>query len=368
MRPTLLRILAALAVPMGALSVAFAETPTAPSASATASASPIPGGPAAPVVDILDVPGVIDPSIARYLTSEIADAERRGSSLVLLRMDSAGALKIGDDSSPAPPVARRIAAARVPVAVWVGPRGARAAGGARFVLEAADVAAASPGARIGDLHPADLGSPGRWTRLQERAALEALAATNGRRSGSLDARASGAEGLLRAIDGRVARTPAGTVVLRLPERETLVRFHKPGPIRRALHGLANPALAYLLLLGGVMLVVFELFQPGFGVAGVSGALVLAGAAYGFSVLPVRPWGLGVLLLGLALFTWDVAVHGLGVPSALGAAAVAAGSLTLGTAGALRIPGWLVALGVLSCVMFFVPIMTVAVRARRAEGD
>lgn len=321
---------------------------------------------ATPTVDIVEIPGVIDRPLARYVAEELADAERRGSTLVLLQINSAGVVKVSDDVSPAPPLARRIATATVPVAAWVGPRGATAAGGALFLLEAADIAAASPSARLGSVHPADLANPGRWQTSAERYALGELAGQNGRSLDDLlDLRASRADELLRAIDGRGVQTAAGTTTLRLPDKETLVRFHKPGPLRRALHTLANPALVYVLLLAGAMLLVFELFQPGFGVAGVSAVLLLSAAAHGLTVLPMRGLGLALVILGLVLLALDVAVHGLGVPTALGTVGLVAGSLMLfpGAAGELRIPAWLVLVAALASLVFFVPVMTMAVRAQ-----
>lgn len=340
----------------------------------------------APRVDILEVSGTIDRPLARYLAEEISAAERRGSALLLLQMDTAGIVKASGDAV-VPPLAQRILSSRVPVAVWAGPRDARIAGGAMFLLEAANVAAVSPPSRVGPLYPADLAAPARFTREEERRALEGVASRRGRAisgasleremraseaagAGVVDLVAQTAAELLEKLDGRAVETAAGQVTLRLPREGTDVAFHQPGPWRRTLHALANPALAYVLLLSAAMLMAFELFQPGFGVAGVSGVLSLLGAGYGLTVVPVRGWALALTIGGLALFTLDVAINGLGVPTATGTAGVGAGSLALfpGTAGQLGIPAWLPALGVVSILIFFVPVMTMVRRGRRPVAE
>jgi membrane-bound serine protease (ClpP class) len=145
----------------------------------------------------------------------------------------------------------------------------------------------------------------------------------------------------------------------------VIRFLKPGPIRGLMHTLATTSLVYIMLLAGAMLVTFELFQPGFGIAGITGALLLAGAGYGLTVLPVGILGLVCVVAGFALLGIDVAVHGLGVPTAAGATLLAYGSLTVfpAPAGALGIPGWLVGVSIASALVFYVPVMTMVRRAR-----
>jgi membrane-bound serine protease (ClpP class) len=187
---------------------------------------------------------------------------------------------------------------------------------------------------------------------------------------SLDARAvdfitpSVAE-LLRLSDGRTVTTAGGSVTLRLRSDEVVVRFLKPGPIRGLLHTFANASLVYMLLLSAAMLIAFEAFQPGFGVAGVTGIVLLAAAAYGLTVLPVGILGLALFVAGVLLLGLDVAINGLGAPTIAGSALAAYGSLTMfpAPAGALGVPGWLVALGLVALGIFFVPVMTLVRRSR-----
>jgi membrane-bound serine protease (ClpP class) len=176
--------------------------------------------------------------------------------------------------------------------------------------------------------------------------------------------------LLQRADGRTVTTAAGPVTLRLPEDEAVVRFLKPGPIKGLLHTLATPALVYVMLLGAAMLLAFEMFQPGFGVAGVSGLLLLAGAVWGLTVLPVSIVGLLLFIVGGALLSLDVAVNGLGIPTFAGTALLTLGSLRVfpAPAGALGIRWWLVLIGVVSVLIFFVPVMTFVRRSRLSPTE
>jgi membrane-bound serine protease (ClpP class) len=124
-----------------------------------------------------------------------------------------------------------------------------------------------------------------------------------------------------------------------------------------------------MLLAGILLVVFEIFQPGFGVAGVTGSLLLVGAAYGLIVLPVSPWAILALAAGAALLTVDVRLNGLGPPTVAGMLLFTLGSMFVfpGPAGELRIPRWLIGFGAGSALVFFVPVMTMVRRQRRPVG-
>ncbi|MFA5891865.1 MAG: NfeD family protein [Actinomycetota bacterium] len=334
-----------------------------------------------PVVDVVEIAGVIDRPIAEYVIERIAAAERDGDDLVVLHMDSVGGVKISDGQM-LPPLVRAVRDAKVPVAVHVGPRAARAEGLAVYLAAAADAATIGPSARMGRADPIDVGRAGAVSRAVQR---EELAALTSRRGGTLsgdpfgwyganaaveaglaDAVVPGVDELLRRLDGKTVATSRGAVKLSLPSDGTIVRFGQPGPIRRFLHAFANPALVYVALFAAVLMIVFELFQPGFGVAGVTGGLILVATTYGFTVLPARWDGLLMLLVGFVLLTIDVARDELLVPTALGSAGIVAGSLRLfsGRTDAVRLSPWLIGFCVVSALIVFVPVMT-WVRRQRA---
>jgi membrane-bound serine protease (ClpP class) len=72
-----------------------------------------------------------------------------------------------------------------------------------------------------------------------------------------------------------------------------------------MHTAASPPVAYLLLVIGLLLLVFEFYTAGVGVAGGVGAVCLVLACYGIAALPARPWAVALLVLSAFAFAVDV---------------------------------------------------------------
>jgi membrane-bound serine protease (ClpP class) len=317
-----------------------------------------------PVVEVFEASGVLDASVLGALRGDLDGAERRGARVLLVQLSSFGGLGV----DPAE-VRRTVAEAGVPVAVWVGPRAADAAGAAAFLLAGADVVGVARDARVGPALPAALG------RGRDPAAEAALFAASGLpaavRDASLTGAAAQAAGLaayqaeslpdaVRRLDGqRVDGRPLEVTGFQ-------VRFLSRSLPDRVRHGLVNPTLAYLLLLAAAACLSFEWFQPGFGVAGVAGLACALLAVFALAVLPTSWLALALLLAGQALFTLDAAVGGLGLGTAGAAGLTAAGSWWLFSSPSplLRVDGRLAVLGVLWSLAWFVVILTVILRSQR----
>ena len=354
------------------------------------------GAPDEPIVDVVKVDGVIDRSMADYLTGTLRDAQREGTEVVI-QLDTPGTLNVSALS-----LADRIAESRVPIVVWVGPPGARAAGAGLLFVYAAGLAVSSPGSGIGPLEPLDLArdtaseSPAlrqeALARIRDWAARtgsDPAFASSGRLATAqqvLDENVVGCAGaddnsaggptcasisipdLLSKIDGKRIPTASGTVTLATKstkDRPVLVRFHDLGPGRRVLHAIAAPVFIYVLLLLGLAGVAFELTQAGIGVAGIAGAGALALAGYGLAVVPFDALGLGLLLAGHVALVLDVRLRRLGPISAAGLAAFVAGSLLLfrQAAAAVDLPLWLVIGGAASALLYYGFALTVAIKSR-----
>lgn len=153
-------------------------------------------------------------------------------------------------------------------------------------------------------------------------------------------------------DGERARAPVA-----------LVRFSKLPIGTQIMHTVASPSVAYLLLVIGLGLLLFEFFTAGVGIAGVVGAGSLVLAAYGVAALPFNTWALVLVVLSILAFAVDVQS---GVPRAwtvIGAVAVTVGSLFLFTE--FR-PTWLALLaGVAGMAVAMFSGMPSMVRARFA---
>jgi membrane-bound serine protease (ClpP class) len=106
-------------------------------------------------VVVLDIYGPIGPAIKDYMIRGIERAEDEGAAMVVLRMDTPGGL----DASMRDMISK-ILNARVPVATWVGPPGARAASAGTFILYASHVAAMAPSTNLGAASPVQIGGGG----------------------------------------------------------------------------------------------------------------------------------------------------------------------------------------------------------------
>lgn len=337
------------------------------------------------VVDILPLEGFLDPPVAGAIADLLDEAGERGSELVVLQLSSSGAVSV----DPAD-IAATIAEAEVPVAVYVGPPGTDAAveGGAAIVALSGDVLAMAGDAAVGPLVPATIGAgeasaprdlAARLLGAGDGAALAPLLAADGGgwgidevRQGVADVAgadaplvvdASGLEPLLVELDGRTVTVDGAEQELRIRRDEVGVRFHSLGLVRRVLHAATTPVFIYLLLVGGLGMLLFEVFQPGFGVAGFAGVITAGLGVFGLTVLPVTWWAVALVVVGLALFAVDVAVAGFGAVTAAATAAFAAGSWWFYDDPSLQLPLWLVLATTVVAVVFFVVVMTTVLRAQ-----
>jgi membrane-bound serine protease (ClpP class) len=250
-------------------------------------------------------------------------------------------------------IVAKILASPVPVAVYVWPRGARAASAGVFIAMAAQVAAMAPGTHIGAAHPVDgsgadiQGAMGVKILNDAAAKLTSLAELRGRsrawpddavrRSVSLteseavarhvaDLSASSLGGLLAAVDGRTVNTAAGPVVLHTAAAE--VRRFRMSIIDWILAFLVNPDVAYILLVIGIFGVIFEISSPGAIAPGVAGAIALLLAFIGFGSLPTNIGGIVFIILSVVLFIVDIKAPTHGILTAGGVVAFVLGSFLL----------------------------------------
>jgi len=104
---------------------------------------------------ILDVKGVINPFTAKYTLRGISEAERGDAQLVVIMLNTPGGL----DTSMRD-INLAILNSDIPVAVYVAPKGARAASAGVFITYSSDIAAMSPGTNIGAAHHVSIGGSG----------------------------------------------------------------------------------------------------------------------------------------------------------------------------------------------------------------
>lgn len=110
---------------------------------------------------ILDIDGAIGPATSLYYRYASRQAEARGASLIILRVDTPGGL-----DQPMRDIIKDMLSSRLPVVVYVAPSGARAASAGTYLLYASHVAAMAPATNLGAATPVPVmggeqGPPGR---------------------------------------------------------------------------------------------------------------------------------------------------------------------------------------------------------------
>ena len=331
-------------------------------------------------VDVLLVSGLFDRIVVDAIEDAIEDAAEADAQALIIQVNTRGAV-VGDERMEE--LLATVASSPVPIAIWVGPSRARLYGTPAQLLAVADVTGMAPGARVG--HTGELLTPPGVD--VEFGDVETLLRTGS--VGLADARDLGVlrqrvpdEGIptlsnmVNALDGY---TEDGRT-LRTTEDEVLddgtVRRTTIAPVRqsslpfvdRLFHTVASPAITYLLLLVGLILIVFEFFTAGVGVAGVVGAGALVLAFTGLAALPVNGWAVGLIIASMFAFAVDVQV---GIPrfwTGVGIVGTVIGSVWLfePLPGATLRPSWITLLaGIGGTVLAFVVGMPSMVRTRFA---
>ncbi len=325
-----------------ALGVCLLHTPPG-SASAT--------GGEPPTVVLAEVDSIIQPVSAEFMIQTLERAEADHAGLVVFTLRTPGGLV---DSTRA--IVTRMLAASMPVAIFVGPAGARAASAGFILTIAADVAAMAPGTHIGAAHPVTGDGQKMDETMSKKAAQDVAAyvrtlatarhrnvtlaeqAVNDSRAFTeeealhaspplIDLLAKDVPDLLEKLDGRtIRRFDGATAVLRtagarLTKREMTLR-------QRVLSAIAHPNIAYLLLSLGMLGLTIELWTPGAVLPGVVGGVSLLLAFFALSLLPVNYAGLLLILLGLMLFALEIKVTSYGLLTSGGVISLVFGSMIL----------------------------------------
>src|SRR3954451_15259878 len=100
----------------------------------------------------LTVHDTIHPITTEYIQRGIQYATLIKADAILIQIQTPGGL-----SDPTRDIIEAIIAWPVPVIIYVGPSGARAASAGFFILESADIAAMAPGTNTGAAHPVLMG-------------------------------------------------------------------------------------------------------------------------------------------------------------------------------------------------------------------
>ena len=299
-------------------------------------------------VMIVRVEDAISPASARYMVQSIERAQREGAECLVIELDTPGGL---DQSMRQ--VIKAIMASVVPVVVYVGPAGSRAASAGAFITLSAHLAAMAPGTSIGAAHPVAVGTGqmdstmsgkvtndaaayirsiaekrGRniaWADSAVRSSVS-LSETEALQRRVIDLVAPDIESLLDSLDGR--QLEAGGRLVALSTRGAERVRAEMNWRDKILSLISNPNIAYILFMAGLLGLYFEFSNPGAIFPGVVGAISLILAFFSFQALPVNYAGVLLIILAIVLFILDVKIASHGILSIGGIVAMFLGSVML----------------------------------------
>jgi len=307
-----------------------------------------PASPSPRVLQI-DVDQVIHPLTAEVVTRGIDQAARDGDAAVLIRLNTPGGLMTAMQD-----IIRKIMASPVPVITFVAPSGGRAASAGFLILEAGDIAAMTPATNTGAAHPVQMsGSPmdpvmkqkiendtaaglraltqkrGRNSEMAEKAVLESKAFTE---KEALDAHlidlvAADGPALLAALNGREITRPDGRRQ-KLDFTGVTIEHYEMTPRERLLMPLADPNIAFILLVLGALGLYVEFTHPGLVFPGVAGGILAILAMMALTLLPINWAGAALIFLGLTLFVLEAKIASHGILGVGGSVALILGAMML----------------------------------------
>ncbi|MBW2281564.1 MAG: nodulation protein NfeD [Deltaproteobacteria bacterium] len=340
-------------------------------------------GARAETVNVVTVSGGINPAVGDYLRKAIALSEGDGAHALVIELDTPGGLL-----SSTKDIVSDILNAEIPVIVFVSPRGAWAGSAGTFITMAGHVAAMAPGTSIGAAHPVPALPTGEPPKVPGQpdeegddeseaprvrdvqgekienftaAFIESIAETRDRNVewaidavrnsvaitqkeaielNVVDLGAEDLDHLLELIDGREVEVARDTVTLRTANA-TIVRIQM-GVVNRFFDVIADPTIATLLILAGMLGLYVEFTQPGMIFPGVAGVVSLILAGLSLQIIPFNWIGLLLIATGIALMAAEIFVASFGLLFAGGVACLAVGGYVLfdvPDASDLSVPFW-----------------------------
>ncbi|MCE9598227.1 MAG: nodulation protein NfeD [Spirochaetia bacterium] len=319
---------------------------------------------------LLQIDGAITPASLEQLDDALTMAENDQARALILNLDTPGGLATSMDS-----MIRRILSSPVPVLTFVGPPGASCGSAGVYILYASHLAAMAPGTNIGsatpvmigggetpavksDQIPKEAGADDQINLKRKQihhalAQIKSLAEYHGRNSdfgqrtvseaanvtssealslGAIEMIVGTPEELLQKANGRRVRMANGYETLNLENVQ--IKRIETGFRARFLSLLANPALASILMMLGILGIMAEIQYPGTIFPGVIGGICLILGLYALQTLPVNYAGVGLLLLGIILMILEIKVISHGMLAVSGIICFALGAVLLVRSGGI----------------------------------
>lgn len=282
----------------------------------------------------LTINGPIDSISEEYIKScyNIIRKDNSGE-LIVIQIDTPGGFSTSMRS-----IIKEIMNSDIPTAVFVSPKGARAASAGFLITISANIAAMAPGTNMGAAHPVSAMGQKIDKVMNEKVTndaisyIKSIAKTRGRNidlaslaveksksytakecmeNNLIDLIAEDIPDLLNKIDGKEILTNKGNkITLNLKDKNIITI--EMSSRQKFLRTITNPNLAYFLLIIGLAGLYIEFTHPGLIIPGVIGGISLLIAFLAFQILPINYIGLMLILLSTGFFIAEIKIQGFGI--------------------------------------------------------
>lgn len=310
--------------------------------------------------------GMIHGITSSYIEKGIVKAESDDASLVILEINTPGGY-----SDSMEKIIRKIMGSKVPVVVFIGPSGAKAASAGFFIAMSADAVVMAPGTNTGAAHPvmvpiiptsipsgedeeqkskqksqdeimgekvlkdsvaymkSIVGARKRNIDLAIKAVSESdsYTAEEALKGGLIDMIAMNVDEAVAKLDGfTITRVNGEKTVLHL--RGKPIEIIQMGWKENFLNSIANPTLIFLFLIIAAIGIYAEFTHPGAILPGTIGFISLILFFFAAQILPINIVGLLLILTAIILFILEFKVVSFGLLTVGGIVCMILGGLLL----------------------------------------
>ena len=276
-------------------------------------------------VEVFEVSGLLDDVLADALENAIQDAQRNGANGLILQVNSKQAVI---PNARLIEIANQIQSSNIPVDVWVGPSGSTAQGKVAQLVLIADSLGVSIGSSVGNTGQQKYTSEQfgfDWEQKNNLLTNTILGWDQAIESNLVECDRVLIDELGKSLTEKeqLARCANPTLGDFLVNRESFIsevietdggprlspltktKINRLNLIDQLMHTVASPPVAYLLLISGLALILFEFFSIGIGIAGVIGAISFSLSTYGLAILPFRTWALVLIIFSMFAYAIDI---------------------------------------------------------------
>ncbi len=319
---------------------------------------------------------IINPVVAQYIRENINLAEKEKAQCLIIELDTPGGLLSSTRN-----IVKDLMNANLPIVVYVSPQGARAGSAGVFITLAAHLSVMAPSTNIGAAHPVEIQEKkstgenikeifevifkkdelkeevqkdktdkdvmtekitndtlawvstlaqnrGRNVEWARKAVTESVSITEDEavKLGVVNFIAEDLRDLLKKIDGVKVFIADKEITLDTEDANLITRQMTLRD--KILNVIANPTIAYLLMVLGFYGLLFEFTHPGIGFPGIAGFISIIMAFYGLHMLPTNYAGIALIILAVILFVAEAQMPGFGLLALGGIICMLLGSLIL----------------------------------------